>query len=88
MSRPIITSELIERFANYYANNRAWGSLHIVLDDDNLADSNVEFCVGWAAKEGDIEGEFLARILLCYTKSQRSRIGRRAQAAFDRRVTQ
>lgn len=78
--RPVITPEVIERFAAYYRRHPTWGSLHIVLDDDNLADSHVEFCIGWALGEGDSEGHELACLLRSMTRSQRARIGRRAEA--------
>lgn len=74
-----ITPEIIELFAHYYWDHPAWGSLHIVLDDDNVEDGHVEFCWGHALAAGDMEGWALAGILTAMTKSQRSRIGRRAE---------
>lgn len=77
--RPTITPELVARFARYYAENPTWGSLHIVLDDLNLADNHVQFCIEWATDHADPEGAELARILLGMTRSQRARIGRKVE---------
>lgn len=77
--RPIITSELVYRFAAYHKKFSSWGALHIVLDDNNLSDSSVDFCIDAAKKIDDKEGEVLAHILRSLTKSQRYRIGRKAE---------
>jgi hypothetical protein len=68
--------DVIGRFRAYHERpeNGAWGSLHLVLEDHNIADSNVEFCIRWAAGNGDVEGEALARILLAMSKTQRLKI--------------
>ena len=69
--------EVIERFRAYQERpgNGAWGSLHIVLDDGNVTDSDVAFCIDVARDKGDEEGEALARILLRMSKTQRTTIG-------------
>lgn len=87
--RPTITPELVERFAAYYEapGNGAWGSLHIILDDGNVEDHNADFCVKHAAETGDGEGFELARILRSMSRSQRGRIGRRAEALVRERRT-
>jgi hypothetical protein len=77
-NKPSVTPELLERFKAYHRDNGAWGSLHIVLDDNNLKDSNVRFCVKFANEEGDSEGEALAEILLTMSKTQRGKIARLA----------
>lgn len=77
MSAPkaeITIPEVVERFALYHQRNAAWGSLHIVLDDNNIDDSSVEFCAGYAQDDKDTEGEELAEILLKMSKSQRLRL--------------
>ena len=76
MSKPTVTKEMKDRFKSYHDKNGAWGSLHIVLDDHNLATHHVEFCVEWAQKEGDREGEALAKILLQLTQTQRGKIAK------------
>jgi hypothetical protein len=54
---------LFERFLNI-TNNECGGSLHIVLGDGNHERSSVEFCLGYAKREGDIYGVALAEALL------------------------
>lgn len=76
MSRPAVTPELLARFRAYNAIHLAWGNLHIVLDDMNLADSHVEFCINRAACDGDTEGLDLAKILRSLTRTQRGRIAK------------
>ena len=66
--------EVVERFAAYFAANPAWGSLHVVLDDGNVADSSVQFCIEYAAERGDDEGAALGRVLLTMSKTQRSKL--------------
>lgn len=78
--RPSITPEVVDRFAAYYRENPAWGSVHVVLDDHNLQHCSVDFCIGWAVENGDAEGEALARILRSMSRSQRVRLGRKAEA--------
>lgn len=70
----ITIPEVIDRFCDYHEVNLYWGSLHFVLDDANLDDSDVEFCIEWAQKNGDVEGEALARILLNMSKTQRKKL--------------
>jgi len=73
--------EVIERFVAYYQakGDGAWGSLHIVLEDGNVLDSNVAFCRDYAARQGDTEGRALAEILLRMTRSQRGRLTRKVR---------
>lgn len=74
--RPRITGELVDRFAAYYHHTGGeWGSLHIVLADNNYQTEHVHFCLEWAMRHGDREGAALARILVGMSKSQRGRIG-------------
>lgn len=78
-ARPTVP-DVIERFRAYHAlpDNGAWGSLHIVLDDGNVDDDSVRFCIDWANKYHDTEGEELAHILLQMSKTQRLRLSRGA----------
>lgn len=77
--RPTLTPEIYARFAAYLDKNPMWGSLHIVLEDFNVADHHVAFCVQWAHDHEDPEGEALARILRSMTRTQRGRIARRVR---------
>lgn len=54
--------------------NSVGGSLHVVLDDKNVEDSNVEFCRRYAIAEGDVEGERLAQTLATMTRTQRLKL--------------
>lgn len=54
--------------------NGVGGSLHIVLDDGNIRDSDLRFCLDYALTKGDTEGAALARLLLGMTKTQRKKV--------------
>jgi hypothetical protein len=60
----------------YYKENGAGGSLHIVLDDGNVEDSSVQFCIDYAKKNGDEVGVKLGEILLTMSKTQRDKLSR------------
>lgn len=70
--------DVLARFSAYYAKNPAWGSLHVVLDDGNVGDDSVRYCIEGAIASGDTEGEALARILLTMSKTQRNKISSKA----------
>jgi hypothetical protein len=74
MSKPTIP-EVIDRFVPYYRQHPAWGSLHIVLDDGNVGDDDVRYCIAHAEERGDVEGADLARVLLQMSKTQRWKLG-------------
>lgn len=58
----------------YYAKHPTGGSLHIVLDDNNVEDGHVEYCIKYAHEQGDEEGRLLGELLLRMSKTQRLRI--------------
>jgi hypothetical protein len=66
--------EVAPRFAAYFREHPTWGSLHVVLDDGNVEDSTVRFCIDWAADHGDVEGEALAHLLLRMSSTQRRKL--------------
>jgi len=68
--------DVLEDFATYYARpeNGAWGGLHIVLDDGNVSDDSIRFCIDAAEEEGDAETARLGRLLLRLTKTQRRKL--------------
>lgn len=66
--------EVVERFRAYHRFNPVWGSLHIVLDDGNVSDAHVLFCVAEARSRNDAEGERLALILLEMSRTQRRKL--------------
>lgn len=53
--------------------------LHIVLDDGNIEDSHVQFCIEYAVENKHSECEVLARKLLMMSKTQRKKLGHVAQ---------
>ena len=57
----ITVPQLIEECKKYYAmpNNSAGGSLHIVLDNDNIKDNHIKFCIETAESKGDKAGVML-----------------------------
>ena len=63
---------------DYYAKpgNSVGGSLHIVLDDENIEDVHVEFCRDQAREKGDDDGVRLAEMLLLMSKTQRKKLAR------------
>lgn len=77
----ITVPKLIEECKKYYQlpNNRVGGSLHIVLDDGNIEDSHIEYCIGYAKENGDDEGVLLGQILLKATKTQRKKLYNNSQ---------
>jgi hypothetical protein len=63
-------------FQDYCRRNPAGGSLHIVLEDLNLDDDSVRFCLEFAAENRDVQGLELAEMLLRMSKTQRGKIAR------------
>jgi hypothetical protein len=66
--------DVIDEFHLYYKKHPVWGSLHIVLDDGNVDDRSVEFCIDYAHEHDDQEGERLGRVLLKMSKTQRRKL--------------
>lgn len=79
-SATITVPDVIDRFKDYHElpGNSCWGSLHVVLDDGNLKDHFVQFCIDFAEQSGDREGAELGRILLQLSETQRDKISRLA----------
>lgn len=75
--KPHLTPEVVRYFADYKARpgNGAWGALHIVLEDDNVDDASVLYCLTHTAKT--VEEKRLAKLLLCMSRSQRLRLDRK-----------
>ncbi len=70
----ITIPEVRERFQAYHAIHPVWGSLHVVLDDENLSDDIIEACIESAQAEQDTEGATLGRILLQMSWTQRKKL--------------
>ena len=71
--------EVMPMVRAYYAEpeNVCGGSLHIVLDDCNVRDSDVEFCIEYAKERGDRAGVLLGEILRRMSKTQRLKIAQK-----------
>lgn len=69
--RPTV-DEVVPLCVEYYRDgNFCGGNLHIVLDDTNLADHHIEWCLKQAAEEGDTAGVRIAKLMLQMTRTQR-----------------
>ncbi len=75
IEQKIIIPQVIDRFREYHQKNLAWGSLHIVLDDFNVSNNSVDFCINYALENKDMEGAELAKILRQMSTTQRKRLG-------------
>ena len=77
MGRPNIP-EVLPLIRAYYTKpeNAVGGSLHIVLEDGNVSDGNVESCLEYAREHNDRDGEALAGLLLQMSKTQRRKLYR------------
>lgn len=74
-TKPIIP-EVLPLVREYLsiAGNLAGGNLHIVLDDGNVDDASVRFCIARAEASQDVEGVELGKKLLAMSKTQRRKI--------------
>ncbi len=66
--------QVVAAFAAYRTANPTWGALHIVLDDGNVRNDDVTFCVRSAEERGDADGARLGRLLLTMSKTQRLKL--------------
>lgn len=73
--RPTVP-EVLPLVRAYYAmpGNGVGGNLHIVLDDANVDDGSVHFCINAAREAGDTEGVKLGEVLLAMSKTQRRKL--------------
>lgn len=75
-NKPVSPENLV-RFEAYREKNPAWGCLHIVLEDGNIKDKDVQHCIDSARRQGDEEGVYLGEVLLTLSKSQRWNLPRK-----------
>ncbi len=64
-------ASFMEMVRHYYQTECTGGTMHIVLDDGNLDDSDLYFCWGYANGVSDNEGADLATLMLAMTLKQR-----------------
>jgi hypothetical protein len=74
--KPTIT-EVGPLVAALYERNCVGCCLHIVLDDDNIGDKSVEFCLEQAKAKGHADCQRLAELLLQMSKTQRLKLAHR-----------
>lgn len=76
-SKPRITvPDALPLVRRYYAlrGNSNGGSLHIVLEDGNVEDGDIAYCMGWAERDSDHAGQALALVLRRMSKTQRRKL--------------
>ena len=67
-------SDFIALIQPYYDFHCTGGSLHVALDDGNLSDETVDFCIGYAKKDNDSYGLALGKILRAMTEDDREEL--------------
>ena len=75
MDKPTIP-EIMPLIKEYYAlpGNNVGGNLHIVLEDDNVRDCDIEFCLTKCNERLDVKGVRLCELLLRMSKTQRHKL--------------
>jgi hypothetical protein len=58
----------------YYYDNPSGGSLHIVLDDGNMGNHHLEFCLEEARKNDDPDAVEIALKILDLTATERTKL--------------
>jgi len=72
-----VSDEDLARFSDYRDKEPTWGVMHIVLEDQNVTDADVQHCIKSAERDNDAEGLYLSKLLLGMSKSQRLNLKRR-----------
>lgn len=81
--------ELANRIAEYYKKegNGVGGNCHLVLDDGNLEDSDIQFCKGYCAKADDTDGLYIMREMLSMSLEERQKVYDTASVLTNPRYT-
>ena len=66
--------DMVKICKTYYEVEPTGGSLHIVLDDDNIEDTHVDWCAGYACGQGDELGNNIANLMRHMTLEQREKL--------------
>jgi hypothetical protein len=64
-------SDLLADVRFFYTGNPTGGNLHVCLDDGNMSDGNVWWCLQHASGKKDLEAVRLACRLLSFTEEER-----------------
>ena len=67
---------LIDLIREYYKidGNSVGGNLHTVIDDGNLKDKNIDFCIKCCTQSNDIKGLEICNIFKSLSKTQRKKV--------------
>lgn len=65
---------LLSLIKDYYITDGAGGTCHIILDDGNYRNCDVEACLRYSKEENDFWGETIATLLLDFTEEEREEI--------------
>jgi hypothetical protein len=57
----------------YYEENCGSGNCHIVLEDNNIRDSDLEFCIKQCKESDDYNGLFIMEKMLSMKKTARAK---------------
>jgi hypothetical protein len=68
--------EMIPLMKAIYERNCVGCCWHIVLDDDNIEDGHVEYCINYAAEKGHQDCIALGPLMLSASRTQRLRASR------------
>lgn len=81
--------KLANLIAEYYKKegNGCGGNCHLVLDDGNLEDSDIQFCIGYCAKADDTDGLAIMREMLSLNPEERQKVYDMASVLTNPRYT-
>lgn len=82
-------NKLANRIAEYYKKegNGCGGNCHLVLDDGNLDDSDIQFCKGYCAHANDDDGLAIMREMLSMSPEERQKVYDTASVLTNPRYT-
>lgn len=80
---------LANLIAEYYKKegNGCGGNCHLVLDDGNLEDSDIQFCIGYCAHANDDDGLAIMREMLSLNPEERQKVYDMASVLTNPRYT-
>jgi uncharacterized tellurite resistance protein B-like protein len=73
---------IVKEYMNIPGNS-AGGSLHIVLEDGNILDSDIEYCIQIAKEKGDLKGMELGFLIKRLSKTQRKKLSSMLYTLYD-----
>lgn len=81
--------KLANLIAEYYKKegNGCGGNCHLILDDGNLEDSDIQFCIGYCAHANDNDGLAIMREMLSLNPEERQKVYDMASVLTNPRYT-